>query len=89
MEYDLDKNIVILERTPLVLKTLLDDLPDEWTQFDYGDQTWTAHQVVGHLIWGERTDWMLRVRHILNVGVAVLFEPFDRAGHLQMCRESK
>lgn len=89
MEFDLDKSILILKRTPGVLRALVGDLPEEWTHRDYGPQTWTAHQVVGHLIWGDRTDWMPRAKHILEAGDDISFEPFDRKGHLTMCRETK
>lgn len=51
-----------------------------------GEATWSAFDVVGHLIHGERTDWMPRVRKVLQFGEAQTFEPFDRLGHV---RESK
>jgi hypothetical protein len=34
--------------------------------------------VVGHLIHGERTDWVPRVEHLLTHGESVAFPPFDR-----------
>ena len=87
MDFDLKQSLAILSRTPAVLRALLQELPSEWTQNCYGPNTWSAHEVMGHLIWGERTDWMPRVRHILASGESVAFEPFDRQGHVQLCQE--
>ena len=68
----------LLERTPRALDTLLRDLPDFWTQRDEGDGTWTVYGVVGHLIHGERTDWIARTKIILEHGETRAFDPFDR-----------
>lgn len=87
MEFRLSNCLAVLSRTPRVVSTLLADLPQELTGADYGANTWSAHQIVGHLIWGERTDWMPRLRHILRHGESVPFEPFDRNGHAALCRE--
>jgi len=81
MEFDLDHTISLLSRTPAVLNTLLRDLPEAWVLRNEGENTWSAFDVVGHLIHGERTDWMPRTRMILQSGEAQTFEPFDRWGH--------
>lgn len=86
MEIDLSESLPILQRTPNTLRTLLSGLPETWTHRDYGPSTWTAHQVIGHLIWGERTDWIPRARHILMHGDESAFARFDRAGHLPLCQ---
>ena len=86
MEFDLSHTISLLSRTPAVLKTLLGDLPETWTLRNEGENTWSAFDVVGHLIHGERTDWMPRTRMILQSGEAQTFELFDRWGH---ARESQ
>ena len=78
MDYRIDDAVPVLQRTPHVLRSLLAGLPDEWTQANEGTGTWTPYDVVGHLIHGERTDWMPRVEHILQHGPAVVFPPFDR-----------
>ena len=70
--------VALLERTPAVLETLLHDLPESWTHRDEGADTWTVFDVVGHLIHGERTDWMPRLKIILEFGETRAFEPFDR-----------
>jgi hypothetical protein len=86
MEHDLQQTIVLLARTPAALDALLRDLPDAWTMRNEGANTWSAYDVVGHLIHGERTDWMPRARMILRAGDTQAFEPFDR---LAQERESK
>ena len=86
MEQNLQKTISLLACTPATLNALLRDLPEEWTFRNEGENTWNAFDVVGHLIHGERTDWMPRARMILEFGQDRTFEPFDRwaqqqAGH--------
>jgi hypothetical protein len=73
----LDDVVAILERTPETLSALLDGLPDTWIRATEGEGTWSPYDVVGHLIHGERTDWIPRARHIL-AGETRSFEPFDR-----------
>jgi uncharacterized damage-inducible protein DinB len=85
MEFQLERDVSILARTPAVLRALLAELPREWTHARYGEGTWSAHEVVGHLIHGEQTDWIPRVRHLLELGESKPFEPFDRRGHESLC----
>ncbi|MBL8859003.1 MAG: DinB family protein [Planctomycetes bacterium] len=73
----------VLERTPLLLRAWLAELPNEWLDCDEGEGTWSPRSVVGHLVEGERTDWIPRVRHILLHGDALAFPPFDRSAHLR------
>ncbi|MBX2818630.1 MAG: DinB family protein [Rhodothermaceae bacterium] len=75
--YSLSDSISILERTPASLRTLLDGLPEKWTHATEGPDTWSAYDIIGHLIHGERTDWIPRARHILDRNPEP-FEPFDR-----------
>lgn len=75
--FDLDEAVAVLERTPATLTTLLDGLPDTWIRATEGDGTWSPYDVIGHLIHGERTDWIPRARHVL-AGKTETFEPFDR-----------
>lgn len=65
MSFDLERSVAVLERTPGVLRALLAGLPDEWIRGDEGPDTWSPFDVVGHLIDGEETDWMVRARVIL------------------------
>ena len=68
----------ILERTPATLQAFLGGLDESWTGVDEGEDTWSPFDVVGHLIHGERADWMQRLRIILESGESRPFEPFDR-----------
>lgn len=78
MNFDLEDAVAVLARTPDVLDVLLRDLPPGWTTGTEGPGTWSPYDVVGHLIHGERTDWLPRVRHLLAHGVGSPFPPFDR-----------
>jgi hypothetical protein len=70
--------MALLARTPVVLNAFLRDLPETWTLRNEGEKTWSAFDIVGHLIHGERTDWMPRAKMILQFGESKAFEPFDR-----------
>ena len=77
-EFNLAEAVAILTRTPATLDALLRGLPDIWVHSNEGKDTWSAFDIVGHLIVGERTDWMPRVRMILERGEERPFDPFDR-----------
>lgn len=76
--FDLTEGIAILERTPAALRALLSGLPEQWITATEGPETFSAFDNVGHLIHGERTDWMPRARLILDQGANRTFEPYDR-----------
>jgi hypothetical protein len=76
--FNLEETIALLTRTPATLDALLRDLPETWTLRNEGENTWNAFDVVGHLNHGERTDWIPRIRRILEFGESKPFEPFDR-----------
>jgi DinB superfamily len=78
MEHNLQHTVALLARTPATLNALLRDLSGEWTLHNEGEKSWSAFDVLGHLIHGERTDWMPRVRRILESGESRAFDPFDR-----------
>lgn len=78
MEFNLERTIEILERTPRALGALLGGLPDAWTSPNEGPDTFSAFDNLGHLIHGERTDWIPRARIILAQGSNRRFEPYDR-----------
>jgi hypothetical protein len=78
MEHNLQYTTSLLARTPAALYALLRGLPEMWTLQNEGEGTWTAFDVVGHLIHGERTDWIPRAKRILEFGESRPFEPFDR-----------
>jgi hypothetical protein len=83
MEHDLVQTIALLSRTPTALDGLLRDLPETWTHRGEGEDTWTVFDVVGHLIYADRENWMPRARRILQFGEGQPFDPFDRLGHVR------
>ena len=74
----LEESVEVLERTAGVLDALLRGLPDSWVRATDGPGTWSAYAVLGHLIHGERTDWMTRLRIIVEHGRDRPFDAFDR-----------
>jgi len=73
----IDEAVAVLERTPATLAAMLRGLPDGWITATEGEGTWSPYDVIGHLIHGEHTDWLTRVRHIL-AGETRPFDPFNR-----------
>ncbi len=86
VEFNLADAVAILTRTPSTLNALLRGMPDIWVSSSEGENTWSAFDIVGHLIVGERTDWMPRVRIILEFGEAQAFDLFDRSAQFQESR---
>lgn len=82
VEFDLIEGPRFLSRTPAVLRALLGSLPDEWVHANEGPDTWSPFDVVGHLINGDESDWMVRARTIVS-GSKEPFAPFDRFRHLE------
>jgi hypothetical protein len=80
-EQQLDYTLALLARTPSTLDAWLRDLPEMWTHLDEGPGTWTAIGVVGHLVHAERTNWIPRLKTLLQFGELQPFAPFDRLGH--------
>ena len=76
-----DDVIRILSRTPSVVRELVSGLSDEWLHAVEEPGTWSPHEIVAHLIFGEQTDWIPRMRIILSEGGDKTFTPFDRDGH--------
>lgn len=83
MRFALDDSIALLRRTPEVVRELLEGVSDEWARGNEGKETFSAFDVVGHLIDGEETDWMTRARIILSDDVAKEFVPYDRFRHYE------
>jgi hypothetical protein len=82
MDFDLDSSIDVLARTPGALRALLGGLAEPWVRGTEGPDTFSAFDVVGHLIDGEETDWIPRARIIVARGEDPRFEPYDRFRHL-------
>ncbi|HMB64905.1 MAG TPA: DinB family protein [Eudoraea sp.] len=86
MNFELNKALLILERTPSVFRSLLQDLPPGWIHENEGEHTWSPFDVIGHLIHGEKTDWMVRTAIILGNDPGKTFEPFDRFAQFENSR---
>ena len=80
----LDEAMAILSRTPAALDALLRGLPESWITANEGGSTWSAFDVVGHLIHGEETDWLPRAKIILEHGATRPFEKFDRLAQFEL-----
>jgi hypothetical protein len=86
MKYNQERSYEILERTPAVMRELLTGIGDEWTMSNEGPDTFSPFDVIGHLVHGEKTDWVPRAKIILEFGTAKPFTPYDRFAQF---RESK
>lgn len=82
MNFDLNNSIEILERTPKILEAYLNGLSDNWLKNNEGRETWSPYNVIEHLIYGEKTDWIVRMKIILSQSENKMFEPFDRFAQL-------
>ncbi|MDB4948174.1 MAG: DinB-like domain protein [Gemmatimonadetes bacterium] len=83
MDFDLATGIAVLERTPHALRAMLAGLPSAWTEPNEGPETWSPFVVVGHLVHGERVNWIPRAQLILAQGEQRRFTPFDRFAQLR------
>src|SRR5579862_2614153 len=82
-EFKLPDAVAFLTRTPAALDALLRGLPDTWVRRNEGKDTWSAYDILGHLVYAERADWIPRVRIIMEHGEARPFDPFDRFAQLK------
>ena len=87
MHFELPNALQILERTPLTFRALLHGLSEAWTSPNEGPDSFSAFDNLGHLVHGEKTDWIPRARLILNQGVDKRFEPFNRFAQYQESRD--
>jgi len=78
MKFEITKTVEILRQTPYTLSQLLQNLSGEWIMNNEGGDSWSPYDIVGHLIHGDKTDWIQRIRIILEHGEAKPFDPFDR-----------
>jgi uncharacterized damage-inducible protein DinB len=84
---DIPDATAVLVRTPETLRTLLAGLPEEWLHRTDGPATWSAYDIVGHVLHADSTNWLPRIRMIVNHGTSRQFEPFDRQAMLRWQRE--
>jgi len=74
----LDDTTDLLRRTPAVLRALLGGIDDSWTETPDTADGWRPRDVVGHLISGERSNYLDRAKRILEHGTSKAFDGFDR-----------
>ncbi len=86
VNFTVEKSIEILERTPEVLEAMLKNVSAEWTEKTEGGKTWNVFDVLGHLVHGEKTDWVPRMKIILSDTPDKTFEPFDRFAQFEESR---
>ena len=86
MKFSLNKSMEILENTPFVISSLLNNLSDEWILFNEGENTWTAKEVVAHLIICEETDWLPRMKIILCESPNKTFVQIDMFAHFDLAK---
>jgi hypothetical protein len=84
LPFSLEHASLLLARTPVVLRAWLTDVPHPWIHGNEGPDTFSPHEVVGHLVHGEQVDWIARARMILEEGPARTFDPFDRFAHRRL-----
>ncbi|WP_419213989.1 DinB family protein [Maribacter sp. X9] len=83
MEFRLDQSIEILKTTPFVIESYLSTLSKDWIKNNEGKDTWSPYDILGHLIFGEKTDWITRIKIILSDSDNKLFQSFDRFAQLK------
>ena len=81
--FSIPKTVAVLARTPATLNGLLWGLPDVWTKRNEGNESWSAFDIVGHLVFADRTDWIPRARLILESAESRPFDPFNRLGQVK------
>lgn len=87
MVFDLETSIRLLERSPRIFRALLADLPKEWLHSNEGEDTWSPYEIMAHLLFGEITDWIPRMKIILSDEKIKLFDPFDQVAQFEYARE--
>jgi uncharacterized damage-inducible protein DinB len=83
MNFSIEKSIEILERTPDALSSLLQGLSEEWTTANEGGETWSAYDIVGHLVYCEKANWVPRMELILSDQPDKTFTSFNRLGQFE------
>lgn len=87
MKFQIAQAVEILENTPLVLKSLLQNLSNDWTENIENPEDWNPFDIVGHYIHGEETDWIPRAEIILKQGANIAFEAFDRFAQFEISKD--
>jgi uncharacterized damage-inducible protein DinB len=88
MEFSLQQSLEILERTPTILFSTLENLSEKWINSNEGENSWTAKEVVAHLIICERTNWMVRIKIILSSDPQQKIVPIDMSAHFDLSKNN-
>src|SRR5437762_1547833 len=83
MKFEMNRSIQILSRTPAVIEVLLKGLDEEWVINNEGGETWSPYIVTGHLVYAEKTNWIPRVKTIIDEHSDKKFPPFNRFGQFE------
>jgi hypothetical protein len=83
MEFEINRSLQVLERTPRVIEALLKDLDEEWIINNEGGDTWSPYIVTAHLVYADKTNWIPRVKAIVDEGSDKKFPPFNRLGQIE------
>ncbi|QMU66612.1 MAG: DinB family protein [Flavobacteriaceae bacterium] len=86
MRFTIHSTLEVLRQTPQTLGSLLKNLPEQWVFSNEGENTWSPYDIVGHLLHGEKTDWIPRLKKILYDNNK-LFNPFNRFAQFKHSRE--
>src|ERR1700679_510084 len=84
MQVQVAQAIEVLAQTPSVLSALLRGKSPAWLNSRKTPESFSPLDVIGHLMHGELTDWIPRVRIILEHHDKKAFDPFDRFAFQQM-----
>ncbi len=87
MKFNINKSLEILQKTPAVLQVMLCELSDDWIKNNEGENSWSPYDIVGHLIHGEKTDWVERTKIILSDSKDKTFLPFDRFAQFENSKD--
>ncbi|WP_026462519.1 DinB family protein [Adhaeribacter aquaticus] len=88
MQFSLSKSLEVLERTPQVLFSMLNNLSSQWIEANEGENTWTPKEIVAHLIICEKTNWLTRAKIILSDSTDKILSPIDMMGHFDLAKNS-
>ncbi len=87
MDFNLSKSLEILQRTPDTLFAILQGISSDWTHNNEGGDTWSVYDIIGHLIHGEKTDWIPRIEIMLSDNKDKTFESFDRFAQFEESKD--
>lgn len=88
MKFSLNKSLEILEGTPDILSAMLNSLSEEWILENEGENTWSAKEILAHLIICEKTNWLIRAKIILSDSPDRTLVPIDMMGHFELSKNS-